>query len=417
MLVRFTICLSFMVASVSAHAAEIRWNGFASTGFERSSNDDHVYDGVDKDGSFTNPTILGLNLSTSISDQVSFAAQLVTQADKNFAIQADWITGSFRLIPNLTLRVGKVKYPIWMTSAYIDVKKTYPWVTPPREVYGLNPFKAFMGASLDYSYFFGDLEGQVELYGGRIDETLGEGTQSETAVLVEDMVGVAATFTYDFVAFKMGYSTGRTTIGQGEGPTAINLAEESRTNFTSFGFTVDWNNLLVMSEYVITDSLKTDKEKDIEKAARTQANQAAAGAQQAATAAQAGAITPADAQAIADTALAAEGLARIREADFFKNQAFYITLGYKVDQVTPLITYANGDAKTDKPLFAEDQSSMTYGLAWDVNPQTALKFEYTQVKVGDDSWGRFEKGGSPIADAPSNLDGTNVMRTSIDYIF
>ncbi len=55
---------------------------------------------------------------------------------------------SHALTPALTVRAGRLRSPFFMLSETADINYSQPWVRPPVEVYGLNPFTDMDGIDL-----------------------------------------------------------------------------------------------------------------------------------------------------------------------------------------------------------------------------------------------------------------------------
>ncbi|MDH5228815.1 MAG: hypothetical protein OEZ58_15855 [Gammaproteobacteria bacterium] len=91
---------------------------------------------------------------------------------------------------------------------------------------------------------------------------------------------------------------------------------------------------------------------------------------------------------------AASSAADVAESDI---KALYATLGYSIGSMMPHFTYASRDAE-------ESNTSMTFGLKYQINPGATLKFDFTQV--------------SPVAEEGMEAEEAfSVISAAMDVVF
>ena len=362
-------------ASLPVWAADVTVSGYASfagtyTDSQSASgtavpyyfglaNDQVQFDTEDND--------IGMQFSATVSDKVDMTVVLHAQGGgaSNYSIDTQWAYASYHFTPDLELRVGKYKGPFYMISDYKDVGYAYPWVRPPLEVYSTNPIDALSGLDLIWEKNIGDLRYLLEVYGGNGTHT------GRVLAEVADLSG--ATFTAgQAVSFQTPKSSGINmsisgdigSIRLGYYKTNVDAPEfgitDQHGSFGGAGFTIDWRNLVVYSEYIVRNTDNT---------------------------------------------------AQMQSA-FPDQKAYYLTVGYRVKKYLPYVTYAKIDEGEFKSPVAQVQNSVALGLRAEVGDASAVKFEVMQVNPQKNSAGsRYG-----LFNAGTVQDG-NVYTVTFDTIF
>ena len=324
---------------------------------------------ANKNANFNNDdNLIGLQISAPVSDKIDMT--LVLQANggtSNYNVEAQWGYATYKFNDELSLRIGKYKGSFYMVSDYKDVGYAYPWVRPPLEVYSTNPIEALNGLDLVYQTNVGNMTLLTELY-------VGSGTHSAT--MLPGTIDGWATYLFPGtappigtpVSFETPNSKGLNvslsgdigTVRLGYYTTDVNAASfgvaDKEGSFLGFGFNIDWNNVVVYSEYVQRD-----------------------------------------------TAPGALAFA------FPDQDAYYVTLGYRMGKYLPYLTVADLAKGKDVSPVAQEQSSVALGLRYEVSDTSVLKFEVLKVTPEDSgsSYGLF--------DSPTK-EGT-VATVKFDVIF
>lgn len=361
-------------ASLPAWAVEVTVSGYASFAGTYTDSEDpagtpvpYYYELAEEYAQFdTEDNNIGLQFSAAVSDRVDMTVVLHAQGGStNYDIDTQWAYASYHFNEELELRMGKYKGPFYMISDYKDVGYAYPWVRPPLEVYSTNPIEALSGLDLIWQKNVGDLRLLFEIYGGNGTHTakvLPQVADGSGGVFTAgDPVnfetpksrGINFSISGDAASFRLGYYA-----------TDVNATDFGITNipgsFGAVGFTVDWNDLVVYSEYIVRD---TD-----------------------------------------DTPL--------MQFAFPDQEAYYLTLGYRIADYLPYVTYAKIDEGDFKSPVAQVQDSVALGLRAEVGDASAVKFEVMKVEPQKNSagvaYGLFNK--------PTVEDG-NVYTVTFDTIF
>ncbi|MBD3618321.1 MAG: porin [Chromatiales bacterium] len=352
----------------------IRINGFltaAATYADADSayNIDLASDDVRFDG---RDNRLGLQIGADVNERMSFTLQLLARAvPDNYNAEADWAFVGYQLTDDVQVRAGKVKFPTFLVSDYLEVGYAYPWIRPPQEVYSLNPITSLSGLDVLWYVPIGDNNLLIQPYFGNSSGTgFVTGMQGPVINTLDPTVNVGTEV--DFEAKKLGginvaLSTAIGTFRAGYLTTEVSsdfaggLIDEDKASFASVGMNIDWNNFVGYAEW----------------ASRDQDDGA--------------------------------------EFGFPDQEAWYVTAGYRFGAWLPSLTYASlagGDPDdANVELFDQEQTSVTLGLRYELAAGAALKFEATRVDVEDAAtdYGLF--------DGPLSEDSANIYSVALDVIF
>ncbi len=227
-------------------ADKLSIKGFMSAAYHET-NESAFYEGkattsgIDKKGSFQG-TKMGINLTARINDRIMLASQLLARAEDEYALNLDWAFVGLNLAEPLTLRVGKIKYPVGLVNEYRDVGFSYPWIDAPESIYSTEAPNgpqatrtAFTGASFLWEKFIGNTNYSADLFGGEVNLTGSDVRQLKGLTLKADWD--------DKVLLQVSIYAG--TMANATINTAMN-GQEHRVS--TFGVKVDWNNYIVYAE-------------------------------------------------------------------------------------------------------------------------------------------------------------------------
>lgn len=286
------------------------------------------------------PDLASISMPQS-NDKFKFAGQLfATKEEDNYATHVDWAFGTLKLTDSLDLRAGKLKFPIGLVNEYIDVGYAYPWMHAPTSFYseaGANlngpqvTREAYSGASLLWKVDLGDWETEFDLFVGEVNL---EGTNVRKLQglvvnlnLDEEIFIELATYEGNMQNVEL---EGALSSGDG-GSMWENMLFMMQGNMQgadhsvdSLGIKYDSNNILFMYE-------------------------------------------------LANVTM---GQLTAMEAT-----AWYTTLGYRMGEFMPHITFENYEQGDGSGAFDDDQDTVTLGLRWDYVSNVAIKFELTQIKL------------------------------------
>jgi len=207
---------------VSPAMAEIKWNGFLSVGAGKTFGSEETHAGYDEDLSFGPDSVLGLQASSDLGENLSVTGQLVTRGETG-EVKAEWLYLSYQFNPNLRVNVGRQRLPLFLHSDYLDVGYAYHFQRPPTSVYS-SPINSGDNITLLYDRMMGPVEAKLQVFTGSYNERglTVEGTDGELNLNIHKNTGGALTLIYDnWLTFRGSYVSSRITI-DGTGYAAIN---------------------------------------------------------------------------------------------------------------------------------------------------------------------------------------------------
>ncbi len=375
----FFLAILSVMASPAYSIENIEMNSFLSVTAATMSEDGRYLDKITEHVSLENDSHYGINIRTDVSDRVSGAAQLLaTATDSNFEVEAEWAYVSYRFSDNSSLRAGKLNLSTFLLSDYSRVGYLYPWIRPPVEVYENNPLKNYFGlewlyvthldrsTKLTSQFFVGSAQVEEGNITFRATDGYGFNFQLDTPHLTLRLGAISPTIQLEAETTNPG-------TGLPETVDALDL-DERGVMFT-LGASVDWNNFILY-----TEAVKTDTE------GQTQA--------------------------------------------IFPNQdGAYLTLGYQMGKYLPHITFGTSEGEdytgtlpagipaARTPLT---QDSIVLGLRYDFDDSIALKFEYQLVELtaGEgDGLGSIDANNLFIGGTPDTIDEYSVISVAMDVIF
>ena len=255
------IILIFFVSLFSTGLLAQNLHYFGSvTAAKTSVEENHItFSDINNEVTVSPLTSAGVSLDANLNDKYQVLAQFILQ-NKN-KVGLDLLQLRYHFSPDLLVRVGKQRLPLYLHSENIQIQALLPWLNLPREVYSRMPVYSFSGASVEKS--FGD-KLTLHLYGGDTQDTFEtENYTYETSA--HNLVGGRLNFNQEsFKAFVNTYQTHasinlKTDVATGVVPgTTLGYQQSySMEKFTgmSTGFQYRPRKFFVMSEY----SLHTSK--------------------------------------------------------------------------------------------------------------------------------------------------------------
>lgn len=348
-----------------AFAESVAINGFLTTSVARLNEPDIAYlNSFTDQARFDNTdSRLGLQFSGRVNDRISATAQLLARGrGGNDSLKADWAFVAIEMANQAEVRTGKLKFPTFLASDYVEVGYAYPWMRPPQEVYTLNPFSTLVGVDALYTPtfgdnglllqpFFGSNRGSAALSAEQALLFTGFEPGEEVNFSAPVIAGLNAVANFPAGSFRLGYL-------QAEVDQEDFGIEGEKAAFASAGLSIDWRDLVVYAEYA-------DRDSD-------------------------------------------EG---IMEQAFPDQRAGYVTVGYRIGRFLPHFTYAALDEGADESDAVLKQTSGTVGLRYDFMDGAALKFEYQRIEPEEGNAGLLSRR------LDNETDAVDLYGVSLDVIF
>lgn len=381
--------------ALAAGALESDWSfsGFATLGavYTRADHATFLRLGVDSpddhNPDYAVDSTLGLQANFRITTRSTAVLQIVSRESPkgNYWPRATLAFVGHQFTPKLTARVGRMRVPFFMHSDSIDINYSHPWVRPPLEVYGLNPFTDVDGLDMLYLTRVGTTDIEVHPYlGSSRIPVLGGGHAK-----LRQLFGASLTLTRGNLSLSAGHAEARLSVER-TSPSLLAMlnappalppevrarisGKDAHASFSSVGFQWDGGTWLLLGELAFA------------KAGRF--NSSAHGWSLTAGR-RAGSFTP--------------------HLTFSRSLEDEPTLGKIKASGDPRLTLLNETRN-------QSQRSITAGLRWDFAPAAAMKFEISRIHTDRNAWGSFYALGNPLTTRMGDRY-INVLSVSVDVVF
>ena len=355
---RVILLVMFSVAQFANHAMAQRWadktnlSGFFTSRYSQSDDEVHFHGprgiGINDTGS-PQGTKIGLTIHSQVNDWLNVATLLISRAEENgYATHAEWAFASASINDDLTVRTGRIKFPVGLVNEYVDVGVAYPWITPPLLVYSdeINGAQAtrdsYTGTSVLWQRGIGDWTFSADGFYGQVD-------LEEMTVKGTTGVSVRANWEDTIELHGATYRGEMHTDPNG----SMGIMNKNNHSASLVGLKVDWENILVYSEYTSVEM---------------------------------------------DTV---SGGVKIGNSE-----AWYATLGYRFGKFLPHYTFQTWDRDN-----GNGHDITTLGLNYQFSPWVVLKTEFSTIETDNYTTnpGLFE--------ASPSSDSVSMTSIALDVIF
>ncbi|OUS24412.1 hypothetical protein A9Q99_24700 [Gammaproteobacteria bacterium 45_16_T64] len=147
-------------------ANRVEITGYVSLRGGQLSEDGYTSLGaIEDEWTFSSETTYGIQIEAPLAQNATVLLQFSGDSLESQA-EVDWAFLEYEVFPGLTFRGGRLRVPGFMMSEYREVGYAYPWVQPPLEVYGVTPFLRYEGIDLRYFVSVGDIDLRVNPFIG-----------------------------------------------------------------------------------------------------------------------------------------------------------------------------------------------------------------------------------------------------------
>ena len=225
------------------------------------------------------------SLPSAVRDTVIRAGEktiMIKDGEDDFGAELAWAFVKAKVSDSFSVRVGRMGLPVFMISDYRNVGYANTMLRPPGEMYSQVPLNSIDGIDGSYQFSAGDTSITTQLALGRTKATLATGPASTVQVEGKSIVALNVVAEHGPVTVRFGRAETKLTINDspslntlmgslraaGSGYRIAQLGaladalevKDKKASFTSVGLGLDWNNVLLQSEYAKrkTDSYVSD---------------------------------------------------------------------------------------------------------------------------------------------------------------
>jgi hypothetical protein len=154
-------------------AAEFSASGFGTVGYAVSDQSYQYQRFIDRSGTFKRDSVFGGQLDVQLNPEWSATVQAKVAPslgnDTDWSLTASWAFVSWRPNNDWFLRFGKQRIPMYLNSENMDVGQTYDFARLPFEMYGNSPTHDLVGLYVSRNWVtrLGDLS--LDMFAGTAD--------------------------------------------------------------------------------------------------------------------------------------------------------------------------------------------------------------------------------------------------------
>lgn len=223
---------------------------------------------------------LGVQANSTFNSTFSATVQGLVRKDgeDDFGAELAWAFVKAKVNDHLSLRAGRMGLPVFLISDYRNVGYANTMLRPPAEVYAQVPLNSFDGIDATWQQSFGETSVSAQLGIGRTRNIIATAAGNIVHVDGSSLTALNLVAERGPLTLRFGRADGKLDLqdstslngllsglrATGAGYKLATLApladalslNKKKASFTSVGLTLDWNALVLQSEYAMrkTDS-------------------------------------------------------------------------------------------------------------------------------------------------------------------
>ncbi|HWJ93521.1 MAG TPA: hypothetical protein VNT33_02285 [Telluria sp.] len=285
-LLSLPLALANAYAQEAGEAPSVKISGFGTGALTWANTDNaqfgrsNQFSGAGKDARTGVDSNLGLQADLPVNSWLSLTAQGLVRkdAEDDYGAELAWAFAKARLSDQLNVRVGRMGLPVFMISDYRNVGYANTMLRPPIEMYSQVPFNSVDGADVTWQRSFGATTFTAQFAVGVTKPTLAGGYHLDAkAIRAINLLAEHGPLTLRLGRADAKFSINDSpqlntllaslrTAGAGYKFTQLPAladaiaVDHKKGSFTSAGLGLDWNDVVVQSEYARrkTDSYIND---------------------------------------------------------------------------------------------------------------------------------------------------------------
>ncbi|MDD1823027.1 hypothetical protein LRP52_12565 [Photobacterium sp. ZSDE20] len=237
-------------------ADKFSFNGFASLNMQ-VGNHNHGFMKSENKVRFDEGSLFGLQGEFEVNESTSAVVQMVARGTEkeNWSPDIEWAFLSHKVTPNLTLRGGKLRLPLFMYSDYLEVGYAQTSVRVPSEVYGSVVLTSLTGGDVIYDM---ELEDSTLSFQGFVgSQKLSSSKHSYNVdTQFDDIAGGVINWTDDTWTLRAVYAqavvSSDTNWNVDNKPLLNTIFKDEKAKFYGVGGRYENGNLMLVSEVTRT---------------------------------------------------------------------------------------------------------------------------------------------------------------------
>jgi hypothetical protein len=389
-----TTAIATILFSGTGFATTGSVNGFGTIGAASNSNSNMIYgdrgtltNGVDVVGE----SKFGIQADLKLNDKFSITAQAVakgkdTEADK-IAVSGEWLFGSYTFNDSAKVRFGQLRLPLFMNSEKLDIGKSYALAKLPLEMYGQSPTNTYQGVDALFNIDIDDNTLTIQPYIGTsrfsgrntldpmsaMSMSMPDGTQVTNTFEANSITGINVQYTAMDERLKLRAGYMQTNLDDKGGMTLQAAMNPGMAGFAAHNVNANFKSVGVAYQDKSGFGLNAEY-----------------------------------------------GQRRVDSAAFPDTDGYYVALTQKIANFTPYVSYSAIDSNHNKIISGTksqvlQQNTVAAGLGYDIDNNSNIKAEISQVSVGKDNNSNYYSANS---DGSAVVDKSfNVYRLNYNILF
>lgn len=269
------LALPFALCAHAQDTSAVRISGFGTGALTFTDNDQAEFArpnqsrGVKKNPGTGVDSNLGLQADYRINDWLSLTGQGLVRKDGTDDVGAElsWAFAKFKVSDQLSIRVGRMGLPTFMISDYRNVGYANTFLRPPSEVYSQVPISNVDGVDVTWTRSFAETSFTAQLALGRAKSPITGGAHVEAKQMralslsaergpftvrfgrTEAKVTVADSAQLNTLVSTFDNAGNNLKVSQLNDMARLIDNKSKKGTFTSVGASMDWNNIIVQTEY------------------------------------------------------------------------------------------------------------------------------------------------------------------------
>jgi hypothetical protein len=258
-------------------------HGYGTLGIAYQDNKDVIYrssfftdKGTQGDISFDNHSVLGLQLDTKASDNLTFTVQAVASANNanGNILDVEWANVKYQVTDTFDFKVGMMRTPIFMYSDILKVAYSYDMLRLP-DMYGLVSINKYHGLEFSHRSDINDVSIYSTVLYGEADSVYkaidNKGDIAESKIHAHNIYGLTFKVLYNELMFRASYLTASLNINNKQADALFNQfnlldiplishtidkykVKNKDADYLNFAAKDDFENSYLMGEYIRADS-------------------------------------------------------------------------------------------------------------------------------------------------------------------
>lgn len=218
------LALFSLIASSSVSAHELgqsaSLSGFGTLGLVHNNNSEGDFTANDvfhpigagrsQSTSYKVDSKAGLQIDWHATSRLDFTGQLMSRQnpDKSWTPQIELALIKAMLLPELQIRVGRIRPALYMLSDFLDVNYANPWVRPPVEFYATAPISRMEGFDLLWRPQSASLSWLIQPFFGETQLDITDNGE----LTLEKLAGLNINASHGNMTYRAGYTQSSITV-------------------------------------------------------------------------------------------------------------------------------------------------------------------------------------------------------------